>query len=81
MKDIPFIKKIAKASLILGPKLAAAGAAGAKSKKMYDEDDITAGVVACSQSVGLAKDIVPVQILFDRIMTDAEEIIKRLSNL
>ncbi len=56
-------------------------AAGVKSKKMYDEGDLTAGIVACSQSVGLAKDIVPVQTLFDRIMVEAEEIIKRLSNL
>ncbi len=56
-------------------------AAGAKSKKMYDEGDTTAGVVACSQSVGLAKDIVPVQVLFDRIMTEADAIIKRLSSL
>ncbi len=56
-------------------------AAGVKSKKMYDEGDLTAGIVACSQSVGLAKDIVPVQVLFDRIMTEAEGIIKRLSSL
>lgn len=56
-------------------------AAGAKSKLMYDEGDITAGIVACSQSVGLAKDIIPVKELFDRVMADAEEIIKRLYNL
>ncbi len=40
--------------------------AGAKTKKMYDEGDITAGVVECSQSVGLAQDFVLVQVLFDR---------------
>ncbi len=56
-------------------------AAGVKSKKMYDEGDLTAGIVACSQSVGLAKDIIPVQELFDRIMIEAEGIIKRLSSL
>ncbi len=55
--------------------------AGVRSKKMYDEGDLTAGVVACSQSVGLAKDIIPVQTLFDRIMSEAENIIKRLSSL
>ncbi|HMF30377.1 MAG TPA: nitronate monooxygenase [Candidatus Lokiarchaeia archaeon] len=56
-------------------------AAGAKSKLMYDEGDLSAGIVACSQSVGLAKDIIPVQELFDRIMVEAEGIITRLSTL
>ncbi|HME56478.1 MAG TPA: nitronate monooxygenase [Candidatus Lokiarchaeia archaeon] len=56
-------------------------AAGAKSKLMYDEGDITAGIVACSQSVGLAKDIIPVQELFDRVMAEAEAIIGRLYSL
>ena len=55
-------------------------AAGANSKLMYDEGDITAGIVACSQSVGLAKDIIPVQELFDRVMAEAEAIIARLSS-
>lgn len=54
-------------------------AAGAKSKKMYDEGDITAGVISCSQSVGLAHEILPVKEVFDRIMKQAEEIIKKLS--
>jgi len=56
-------------------------AAGARSKKMYDEGDLTAGIVACSQGVGLAKDIVPVKTLFARIMAEAEAIIKHLSSL
>ncbi|MEX2682800.1 MAG: hypothetical protein Q6373_014515 [Candidatus Sigynarchaeota archaeon] len=56
-------------------------AAGTRLKKMYDEGDLTAGVMACSQSVGLAKDIIPVKTLFDRIMAEAEGIIKRLASL
>jgi len=55
-------------------------AAGVKSKLMYDEGDITAGVISCSQSIGLAKDIPTVQELFDRIMQEAEEIVNRLYN-
>jgi len=55
-------------------------AAGAKSKIMYDEGDITAGIIACSQAIGLAKDIPPVHELFDRIMKEAEEIVQRLYN-
>jgi hypothetical protein len=52
---------------------------GAKSKLMYEEGDITVSIVACSQNVGLAKEIIPVQVLFDRVM--AEAIIGRLSSL
>ncbi len=55
-------------------------AAGAKSKIMYDEGDTTAGVISCSQSIGLAKDIPTVQELFDRIMIEAEEIVQKLYN-
>lgn len=55
-------------------------AAGAKSKIMYDEGDITAGIIACSQSIGLAKDIPTVQELFDRIMKEAKDIVQKLYN-
>jgi len=54
-------------------------AAGAKSKQLYDEGDLEAGIVSCSQSVGLIKDIPTVKELFDRIVIQAEEIIKRLN--
>ena len=55
-------------------------ASGDKAQKMYDEGDIDLGVVACGQGVGLVKDIPTVQELLDRIMTEAEDVISRLSN-
>lgn len=53
-------------------------AAGVKSKLMYDEGDLEAGIVSCGQGVGLANDIPSVKELFDRIMVQAESIIKSL---
>jgi NAD(P)H-dependent flavin oxidoreductase YrpB (nitropropane dioxygenase family) len=56
-------------------------AAGEKSKTMYEQGDLKAGVISCSQSVGLAHDIPSVKELFDRIMQQAEDIIRHLSSL
>ncbi len=56
-------------------------ASGDKAEKMYKEGDIDLGVVACGQGVGLAKDIPTVKELLDRTMTEAEEVISRLSKV
>ena len=56
-------------------------ASGDKSEKMYKEGDIDLGVVSCGQGVGLIKDIPTVKELLDRTMSEAEEIISRLSRL
>ena len=54
-------------------------AAGAKSKLMYEEGDLTAGIIACGQGVGLIDDIPTVKELIERIMKEAEESVKMLS--
>ncbi|MFX0104297.1 MAG: NAD(P)H-dependent flavin oxidoreductase [Candidatus Hodarchaeota archaeon] len=53
-------------------------AAGAKSKLMYEEGDLTAGVVSLGQGVGLIHDIPTVKELIDRIIEEASEIIQNL---
>ncbi len=55
-------------------------AAGTKTKEMYDEGNIDAGIISCSQSIGLANDIPTVKEYFDRIMKEAEEIIQKLNS-
>jgi NAD(P)H-dependent flavin oxidoreductase YrpB (nitropropane dioxygenase family) len=55
-------------------------AAGVKSKLMYEEGDLTAGVISCGQGVGLAQDIPTVKELIERIMKQAEEIVKKIYN-
>jgi len=55
-------------------------AAGAKSKIMYEEGDLTAGVISCGQGVGLVQDIPTVKELIERIMKQAEEIVKKIYN-
>ena len=54
-------------------------AAGAKSKMMYEEGDLTAGIIACGQGVGLIDDIPTVKELIERIMKEAGESVKMLS--
>ena len=56
-------------------------AAGAKSKMMYEEGDLTVGVVSIGQGVGLIHDIPPVKDLIERIMKETDEIIHNISNL
>lgn len=52
---------------------------GVKAKKMIHEGDLDAGIIACGQSVGLARDIPSVRELFDRIISDAMDIQKKLN--
>ncbi len=51
---------------------------GENAKKMFDEGDLTMGILACGQGIGLADDIPPMKELFDRIMAQAEESLDRL---
>lgn len=52
--------------------LAVAG--GEKAKLMYSEGDVTAGIISCGQGVGMAHDVPTVQELFDRIISQAEQL-------
>ena len=54
-------------------------AAGDNAKKMYKTGDLDCGTVSCGQGIGLAKDIVPVQELFDRIIFEAQETVACLA--
>jgi nitronate monooxygenase len=47
---------------------------GLRAKKMYDEGDLDEGILACGQGICFARDIPPLKTLFDRIMTQAEQI-------
>ncbi|MFX0030369.1 MAG: nitronate monooxygenase, partial [Candidatus Hermodarchaeota archaeon] len=51
------------------------------ARKMYTEGDLDVGMISCGQGVGLVKDIPTVKELLDRIMNEAEEVIKRLKKL
>ena len=51
---------------------------GENARRMFDEGDIDAGILACGQGVGLACDIPTVKALFDRMMDEAREAASRL---
>jgi nitronate monooxygenase len=53
--------------------------AGVNTKKMYDEGDLDAGVLSCGQGVGLTHDIPSMQELFDRMMAEAEGVVRRFA--
>ena len=55
-------------------------AAGSKSKLMYEQGVLTAGIVSCGQGVGLIHNIPTVKELIDRIMKKANNIIHNLFN-
>lgn len=54
-------------------------AAGAKAKQMYDEGNLSTGIISCGQGVGLCCDIPTVKELFDRMMQEAHAIAQRLT--
>ncbi len=56
-------------------------ASGERSEKMYREGDVDLGVVSCGQGVGLIRDVPTVEELLDRVMTEAEEVIAKLSKM
>ncbi len=52
---------------------------GENARKMFEEGDIDAGILACGQGVGLAHDIPTLKDLFDRIVKDADAVLRRLA--
>jgi nitronate monooxygenase len=54
-------------------------AAGAGSKRMVDEGDLDAGVIACSQSIGLVTEITPVAQVIRMMVQEAAAILGRLA--
>jgi nitronate monooxygenase len=52
---------------------------GENAKKMFDEGDVDAGILACGQGVGLVHDIPTLKDLFKRISDEAKSVISRLA--
>lgn len=52
--------------------------AGEKARRMYENGDLDLGVISCGQGIGLARDLPTVKELFERIVREAEEILKKL---
>ena len=53
---------------------------GDNTRRLYGEGDLTAGLVALGQGVGMNHDIPTVKELFDRMMEQAEEAFNRFKN-
>ncbi|MGA2239282.1 MAG: nitronate monooxygenase [Candidatus Bathyarchaeia archaeon] len=53
--------------------------AGTATKRMYEGGDLDAGVIPCSQGIGLVHEIKPVAQVIDAMMREASEILGRLS--
>ena len=53
--------------------------AGTATKRMYEGGDLDAGVIPCSQSIGLVHEIKPVAEVIDGMMREASEILKSLN--
>jgi NAD(P)H-dependent flavin oxidoreductase YrpB (nitropropane dioxygenase family) len=52
--------------------------AGTKAKRMYEEGDVDAGVIACSQSIGLVQEIKPVAEVIGGMVREAAAIRDRI---
>jgi NAD(P)H-dependent flavin oxidoreductase YrpB (nitropropane dioxygenase family) len=52
--------------------------AGTATKRMYEGGDVDAGVIPCSQSIGLVREIKPVAEVIDGMIREASEILKNL---
>ncbi len=52
--------------------------AGTESKRMYQEGDVEAGVIACSQSIGMVSEIRPVKDIIGEMVKEAAAIRERL---
>lgn len=55
-------------------------ASGQNAKKMYDDGDVSCGMISCGQGIGLAHDVPTMKELFDRIIKEAEERAKQLKS-
>ncbi len=53
--------------------------AGDNARKMYREGDLDAGVISIGQGIGLIHEIPTIKDLFDRMMEQAEETVRRLA--
>lgn len=51
---------------------------GDNAKKMFDQGELGAGIVACGQGIGMVKDILSVKELLGRMMAEAEEAVDRI---
>ena len=56
-------------------------AGGDKAKKMYQEGDLNAGVISCSQGVGLVKKVRPMKDIIEGIVQQADELRKKLAKI
>ena len=53
--------------------------AGTATKRMYEDGDLDAGVIPCSQSIGTVHEIKPVAQVIDEMMREASETLERLA--
>ncbi|MFO7558494.1 MAG: nitronate monooxygenase [Desulfobacterales bacterium] len=53
--------------------------AGDNARKMYQEGDLDAGVISIGQGIGLIHEIPTIKDLFDRMMEQAEQTVRRLA--
>ena len=56
-------------------------ASGMLAQKMYDEGDAGAGIITIGQGLGICNDIPTVKELVERVIREAEDIIKKLNNV
>lgn len=54
-------------------------ASGEKARLMYRTGDLECGIMSCGQGVGLVRDVPTVAELFQRMMAQAEETVRRLA--
>ena len=54
-------------------------ASGIKARKMYQEGDISAGIISCGQGVGLVKKVRPMRVIIEEIMQQAAEVRRQLA--
>ena len=51
------------------------------SRQMYEEGDAGAGIITIGQGLGICNDIPTVKELVERVVSEAEKIIKKLTNV
>ena len=55
--------------------------AGTATKHMYEEGDLSAGVLPCSQSIGIVREIKTVTEVIEEIMREATQVLQSISRL
>ncbi len=56
-------------------------ASGNRARKMYQEGDLNAGVMACGQGVGLVRKIRPIKDIIEEIVHQADDLRHRLAGI